>query len=905
MAVGALIGTASAQTIEEIVVTATKRDASIQDIPIAVSAFTGEDLAARGVQDLYGLQEIAPSISVYSSNSTSNGGTIRIRGVGTTGNNPGLEAAVGTFIDGVYRSRAGIAFTDLMDIERIEVLRGPQGTLFGKNTSAGALSIITREPQFEQEGTLSASLGNLDAVKVQGSYSNALVDDVLAFRIAGLYHERDGHMKDEVRDERFDSRDRWSVKGQLLWTPADNVESRLIVDYTERDEDCCQARYTFINRELQGQSSTSRGALNNGEPPGAIIDDLLTREGLPLPDPTRNSVIGSNFDPFEDVEDWGVQNELRWDINNNVTLTSITAYREFEVFRGQDIDFSAADIAEPQFTTENFENFSQELQLTFTAGKFDFLVGAYGYTEDIRSASSIRLSSQGPEFLARLQTGLLDQLLGLPPGTFQTEPEFINPFSGLPTGTVRGSALGSFDPVTRTLVRDGTPRGNHEVGDGFAVDFDQDTEGWSIFTDNVWHLTERLDLNFGARYSWEKKKATTLLNGADPVDGTELDLALAMVNGAFDEDHCIGTLTAVGSLCNNASWRRSNTEKEWTGTLKVSYALTDDINVYGGYSRGYKAGGFNLNQQALQVDAFGTFLATGGQAVFLGGRFGLPSDIPQDVLDATGGTGRNGLTQFACGNQTGTVNPLPSDAECLVFVDTASFDPEFVDAFELGLKATFLDGTLTTNLALFYSDFEDFQLNTFTGTGFIISNTRKMVSQGVELETVWMPAVGVQLTFGVTYTDARYDDDLNDPNETESSLFLKQDFIALQDFGELEKVEGKLITHAPLWQGSTSLFVEQPIGRVMGYGNLNVGFRGRHNTGSNLAPEKKVGAETLVNLQLGVRSQDDRWDAQIWARNLFDNHVETLIFDSVFQTGSFSTFFAPPRTYGLTVSTNF
>ena len=144
---------AEERAIEEIVVTATKRSESIQDVPIAVSAFTGEDLEARGVQDLYGLQEVAPSLAVYSSNSTSNGGTVRIRGVGTTGNNAGLEAAVGTFIDGVYRSRAGTAFNDLVDIERVEVLRGPQGTLFGKNTVAGALNILTKRPEFGTSGS--------------------------------------------------------------------------------------------------------------------------------------------------------------------------------------------------------------------------------------------------------------------------------------------------------------------------------------------------------------------------------------------------------------------------------------------------------------------------------------------------------------------------------------------------------------------------------------------------------------------------------------------------------------------------------------------------------------------------------------------------------------------------------
>ena len=112
---------------------------------------------------MYGLMEVSPSVSVYSSNSTSNGATLRIRGVGTTGNNPGLEAAVGTFIDGIYRSRAGLAFNDLTDIDRVEILRGPQGTLFGKNTVAGAVNVITREPEFKNDFGVTLGIGNLES----------------------------------------------------------------------------------------------------------------------------------------------------------------------------------------------------------------------------------------------------------------------------------------------------------------------------------------------------------------------------------------------------------------------------------------------------------------------------------------------------------------------------------------------------------------------------------------------------------------------------------------------------------------------------------------------------------------------------------------------------------------------
>ena len=230
-----------AGSIEEITVTATKREANIQDVPIAISAFSGDDLQRRGIQDLEGLQQVAPSLIAYTSNSESNGGTLRIRGMGTTGNNAGLEAAVGTFIDGVYRSRSGQAFSELLDVERVEVLRGPQGTLFGKNTSAGAVHIITAKPEFDFNGHASYTIGDFNYDKGTLGITGPLVQEKLAYRLAAMFSQREGYYKDVDSSDKFSDRDRWSIKGQLLWTPTDTMDVRLIYDYADRDESCCPA----------------------------------------------------------------------------------------------------------------------------------------------------------------------------------------------------------------------------------------------------------------------------------------------------------------------------------------------------------------------------------------------------------------------------------------------------------------------------------------------------------------------------------------------------------------------------------------------------------------------------------------------------------------------------------------
>ncbi|TDI62844.1 MAG: TonB-dependent receptor, partial [Alphaproteobacteria bacterium] len=168
--------------LDELIVTATKREQLLQTVPIAISVFDTTQLRNSGVDTIHELMSLAPSFQSSSSNSETQGNTIRIRGIGTQGNNPGFESAVGVFIDNVFRARAGIALTELLDIERIEVLRGPQSTLFGRNTSAGALNIITKGPEFEFGGYVEGTYGNYDMYDIRGSVTGPIVGDKLAAR---------------------------------------------------------------------------------------------------------------------------------------------------------------------------------------------------------------------------------------------------------------------------------------------------------------------------------------------------------------------------------------------------------------------------------------------------------------------------------------------------------------------------------------------------------------------------------------------------------------------------------------------------------------------------------------------------------------------------------------------------
>ena len=189
------------RTLSTVTVTATQRAESIQDVPIAVTALDPEALERAGVADIRNLDQVAPSFNMNTSDTQSGGITLRLRGVGTTGNNIGLESSVGVFLDGVYLSRPGIALADLLDLQQIEVLRGPQGTLFGRNTSAGALNIKTKAPNLEGfEGFANATVGNYGLLNVQGGVNIPVVEDKFGLRLSGAFRERDGIVQSVPND---------------------------------------------------------------------------------------------------------------------------------------------------------------------------------------------------------------------------------------------------------------------------------------------------------------------------------------------------------------------------------------------------------------------------------------------------------------------------------------------------------------------------------------------------------------------------------------------------------------------------------------------------------------------------------------------------------------------------------
>ena len=349
----------------EIIVTATRRSQFLSDVPIAVSAVSGEALEKSGGTDIRQLNQLAPSLLVSSATNESNGAA-RIRGVGTVGENPGLESSVAVFVDGVYRSRTGVGLTDLGPLEGIEVLRGPQGTLFGRNASAGLLSITTAKPKFEFGGQGEISYGNFNAFRVVGSLTGPILGDKAAFRIDALYNKRDGFLTDTVSGRAINNRDRFLIRGQLLLKPNDDLSIRLIGDYNQKDEECCGAS---ILAPLQNLSRDASGnVVSSPNTIAALVRGLGGIYNLPTGSAKyayQTAITpGASYD--QATRDWGLSAEINWDLGGG-TLTSITAYREFKNKSAQDADFNRIDLLRRDDQTRKFQTFSQELRYQGTA----------------------------------------------------------------------------------------------------------------------------------------------------------------------------------------------------------------------------------------------------------------------------------------------------------------------------------------------------------------------------------------------------------------------------------------------------------------------------------------------------------------------------------------------------------
>lgn len=830
--------------VEKVVVTATRRETVLQKTPIAITAVGEKALKAARVENIEDLVAVVPSLQV-TNNGNPTGYTARIRGIGTQGDNPGLEAAVGTFIDGVYRNRASVAMGDLGELERVEVLRGPQGTLFGRNTSAGILSIITKKPSLTEDAfEAEATVGSFNQYVGKGMANFVLAEDEFALRFFGTRHEQEGYIDvNPGRPDAYDGNSKryYNLKGQALWQATPSAELRVVVDYSDRQDDCCSAATVFPGSfgraPTAGFPDTSGPAIIN------FIESPLI--GKSTTNQVENQIAFGNRPTNNDVEDKGVSAELNWDLSG-AKLTSITAMRNWQAAYGQDPDFSGADIVYIPGDGSNFnefETFTHESRITGEAGWVNWLFGVYYADEDLTRNSKINFGTEQEAFFSLHRFG--DTI-----------------------GTFRGGLVGLFGHGAGIPVFTGDTGGDNDH-------YEQNAESFALFTHNVFHLDEAVDLIAGLRWTTETKtfdatyqttgnggcESVEALYGLDPVTNVAVNHPAAAP--ALDATRrglaMLACLPQARSALDGLAHHQERTEDEFSGVATLAWEIEEDLHSYATYSRGHKAGGFNLDRAFS--DAQGSIVSNP--------TFAVPGAVPVQIVRAP---------------------------------DT-SFAAEFVDAYEIGLKTSF-DDSFFVNTAVFYQEFENFQLNTFTGISFIVTSVPEVISQGVEVETFWAtPVKGLTTNFAAQYTDAHYGDvgSLTDPTSflgRNPGLFLLDDEATL--------------THAPEWTLTGALDYSTPfIETFTARFHLDARWQSEMNTGSNLDPRKVQEAFAVVGLKFGVYGEGEWIGLEIFARNLFDERYINTAIDSPFQgsavtptsaaTSTVDAFLGEPRMIGATL----
>ncbi|MET0179508.1 MAG: TonB-dependent receptor [Novosphingobium sp.] len=830
----------------EIVVTATKREQTLQEIPVAVSVTTAETIERAQIRDITDLQSVVPSLRVTQANGQF-ATTYNIRGFGTSGNNIGLEPSVAVFVDGVYRSRALAQIGDFPDIQRVEVLRGPQSTLFGKNASAGLISIVTRKPQFSFGGTIEASYGNRDAVVVKGVVTGPLAEGVAASLAAG-YNRRDGFLRNLATGTDVNDRNRGFVRGQLLFEPTETLSVRLIGDYDKIDEICCGV--------LNLRRSAATAAV---EAVGGRVNDFR--------DPFAD-VIFSDVDPVSKVRNWGLSGQIDY-AYGPLNLTSITAYRDTRLRATQDVDFTSARLATgANIGQADVRTFTQELRLaTNLDGPVNALLGAYYFREKVRTGDQI---IYGPDFRA-----FANILIG-------------GPITSPPNDLAVDSIEAQFSALTgRNFVNQ-----FFQQGQGFFNSIRQKDEAFSIFGNVDFKVTDALTLTVGANYTHDAKNVSTNSVSTDVFSSIDLT-ALRATATSFGIAQTVGQILRVpGGIASaaqvasfaaaqpvqfaqiqtgaanasapiaglapfqflrpfvnfpNAVEDGRTRDGDWSYTIRLAYEVNDHLNVYASYATGFKASSFNLSRDSRPTLA----------------------DLP--AIRAAG---------LAVPNLD----------------DGARFaDPENSSVYELGIKGNW--GVAAANLTIFKQSIKDFQDSTFLGSGFVLGNAGKQSTFGIEFDGFVHPTPELTLSLAMTYLDPQFDSYPNSPFGDRSGEKIKTTPPLRANFGaqwdQPLANDDHIIARA-------DFEYEAPVQVAVGLANFVVS---NPDGTRNLAPARLAAAQfrsQINNLNASLTYAMARGiELSVWGRNLLDDRYITDIFDSVAQRQSVSGYPNQPRTYGV------
>lgn len=522
---------AASDGVPDITVTARRRPENVEAVPLAVSVI-GRDLLDRSYTvNTQQLSLLVPALNYSSANPRNTAFTIRGLGssvVAVSQANDGLEPGVGFYVDQVYHARPATAAFDFTDIDQIEVLRGPQGTLFGKNTTAGAISITTRLPSFTPEATEEFSVGSYNFVQAKASASGPLFGETVAFRISGLSTRRDGVISNTVTGQDHNGIGNQAVRGQVLIKPSKTLQLRLTADFTNFESNCCTQVYLRVGSSLR-PATRQYPYLAANAPGGPYAPPSLNPYDR-VTDIDAQLAVNTNEGGAAAIADWNV---------GPVTLTSVSAWRFWNWDAANDRDYTGLPIQLTQHIPSRQDQYSQELRIASNGDHpITYVAGLYYFDQKITGRP---ISIYGP--------AAAYWLIGATTGAANTP---------VPSNLLDGYGT------------DGSTR--------FKVD------SYAAFSEVNWHVTPRVMLTGGLRYTYETK------------------------SGDYSS-FVFGGLTTTNTALNNAklsvlrpqTYSSRDSESNLSGRANIAWQATDGLYAYASYARGFKSGGINMSGLALDA----------------------------------------------------------------------------------------------------------------------------------------------------------------------------------------------------------------------------------------------------------------------------------------------------------------
>ena len=782
--------------IEEIFVTAEKRESNIQETPIAMNAFNNEALEVARIDDALDIQFSVPNMVFSRGNFTA--ATFSIRGVGNSAIGVSADAGTAVNVNGVYLYNPRVFEAEYYDVERVEVLRGPQGTLWGRNTTAGVVNMITARPTDELASSFSGEVGSYNDIRAKGMI-NVPFSEVVSERFAFMSHDRDGYVDNIYTGNDIDDRHLFSFRSTTDFNFSDTFDASLMVMYFREDDARMRTSKQMCIKDPDGvlgclptgldtQVQNSTSGISGTLAVALLLLDPGVDQFANSINPSNLREVNADFDPKYFAEETITSFEMNWSLGD-FTLTSLTGYSHSTISARTDYDWTVPSVPFNYPVTDFLIDGEKRRTVTF---------------DQVTDLSSDDGEQVTQEFrLVSDSDGIFNFTAGLFYMNYQDDNHYIVYF---PVGFQYGKVFSL--PEAQSLF------------DNHTKNYEMST--WALFGEGYFDVTDATRLTVGVRYTDEEKVT----------DARQIYLDFkSSVTDPYEH--------------------RSNDWQEWTGKIaidsNIDLGFTDQTLVYGSVARGYKGGGFN---------------PAGG----------------------------------------------------LTFPDT--FDPEYINSFEVGTKNTLAGGRVQANVSLFYYDYKGLQVSKIIEQTSINENVDSTIT-GLEGEFVFLPTDKLRVGLTVALLNAEIGDfssfDPADPAQTGSAagvgtLYGNNYLLADPSSpGISVDLEGNKLPNSPRYSVNLNLEYGFDLGNGLSL-TPRVQYYVQDDYYSRIfnTPKDKIESWDLWDAQLTLMPSSQKWSLQAWGKNLGDKdyitgHYLTDATSSLFT----NVFLLEPRTYGLTFNYNF